>query len=189
METDASQQATAQLAHLVDHFVQHPTGRRTGRGAPVRSIENTAPLNIDAISHIDASVREIRDYMRTESPGTLEPLPADAAAVYDWCIRNTETDDDAARRRRDAIIYRQYLEHCILTGDVKVIRTHRCPDCGTVGLHWNPPFKKALCRNIRCKTPDGGLQMWSLARLATAHIEAHEKLAARATLNGSGVSR
>jgi hypothetical protein len=177
----AAAQAASQLTKLVQHFVELPAGRRTGRTAPVRSIENTAPLNIDTVSHIDASVREIRDYMHAESPGTLEPLPHTAAAVYDWCVRNTATDDDTAKRRRDTIIYRQYLEHATMTGDAQVVRRHRCPGCGTVGLHWRDAVQRAVCRNHNCRTPDGRASTWTLAHLAHEHIERQERLAARAT--------
>ncbi|MFE1949964.1 hypothetical protein ACFW9D_05780 [Streptomyces sp. NPDC059524] len=180
--TDSTaQQASAQLAHLARYFVELPTtGHTGGPTAPVRSIENTAPLNVDTVSHIADSVREIRDYMTRESPGTLEPLPAEAAAVYDWCLRNTEHDDRAARQRRDTIIYRQYLEHAILTGDKLVVRRHRCPGCGTVGLHWHSGLKAAVCRNRRC-TSDGRASTWSLAFLAHEHIQEQERLSVRAT--------
>lgn len=180
--TDSTaEQAAKQLAHLVDYFVELPTRAHTGgRTAPVRSIERTAPLNVDTISHIDATVREIRTFMAAESPDTIEPLPERAADVYDWMIRNTEFDDDTTRRRRDTLIYRQYLEHAVLTGNQNVVCRHRCPECRCVGLMWQSSFRKAVCSNMDCR-PDGQTSTWTLAHLAQEHIEAQEKLAARAT--------
>lgn len=181
--TDSTaEQAAKHLAHLVDYCIELPNRAHTGgRTAPVRSIERTAPLNVDTVSHIDATVREIRSFMAAESPDTIEPLPKDAADVYDWMIRNTEFDDDTTRRRRDILIYRQYLEHAVLTGDSKAVRRHPCPACGCVGVHWQHTLGKAVCRNRRCRTADQGLNTWTLAHLAQQHIEAQEKLTARAT--------
>lgn len=177
--TDTSTKAAAQLALLADYFVElHASSRGGGRRSPTRSIENTAPLNVDTLSHIHASVREIKEYVAIESPGTVEPLPRDAAGVYDWCVRNTEHDDEAVTRRREALMYRQYLEHTILAGDVKVVRRHRCPGCGTVGLHW---VGRVVCRNRRCRTPDGLAPTWSLSQLATQYIADQEKRRRRAT--------
>ena len=175
--TDASQKAAEQLAFLAEYFVDLPLARRR----PIRQIEDVAPCNVDTVSHIHASVREIADYMAVESPGTLEPLPASAPAVYDWLIRNTDTDDDAAKRRRDSLVYRQYLEHAIAAGDPTVVRRHPCPGCGCFGLHWRAPIGKAVCRNRTCRTPEGRAQVWSLAFLAHEYIESQEKRAARAT--------
>jgi len=178
-----AEQAAAQLAHLVDHFVELPRRSHTGaRTAPVRSIERTAPLNVDALSHIDATVREIRAFMATESPDTIEPLPKDAPAVYDWMIRNTEFDDATVQRRRDILVYRQYLEHAVLTGNANIVCRHLCPGCGCAGLLWHHRTGRALCSNGHCRTPDGRRSTWTLAYLAHRHIEGQEeRRAARAT--------
>ncbi|MFI8792615.1 hypothetical protein [Streptomyces sp. NPDC055105] len=178
--TDTSTKAAAQLALLVEYFVElRASSPGGGRRSPTRSIENTAPLNVATLSHIHASVREIREYVDIESPGTVEPLPKDPAGVYDWCIRNTEHDDEAVKRRRDTIIYRQYLEHAIEAGDDKVVRHHRCPGCGTVGLHWKSG--SAVCRKRDCLTPDGLRPKWTLAHLAAEYIADQEKRSRRAT--------
>ncbi|MFC9497686.1 hypothetical protein [Streptomyces sp. NPDC056982] len=180
--TDTSTKAAAQLALLVDYFVElRASSPGGGRRSPTRSIENTAPLNVATLSHIHASVREIKEYVDIESPGTMEPLPKDPAGVYDWCIRNTEHDDEAVKRRRDTLIYRQYLEHKILAGDVKIVRRHRCPGCGTVGLHWRASVGSAVCRNRNCRTPDGLASTWTLAHLAAENIADKEKRSRRAT--------
>jgi len=180
--TDTSIKAAAQMALLVDYFVElRASSPNGGRRSPTRSIENTAPLNVDTLSHIRASVREIKEYVDVESPGTVEPLPKDDAAVYDWCVRNTDWDDEALTRRRDALMYRQYLEHTILTGDAKIVRRHRCPGCGTLSLHWRRSAGSAVCRNRNCRTPDGLASTWTLAHLATAYITDQESRQRRAT--------
>lgn len=171
--------AAAQLAALGAFFREHPvTGPGDGRRSP-RTVP-AAPLDLGTVDHIQSTVVELAAHVRAHNPDA-GPLPDSAAAVYEWAREHTEHAEETVKRRHDVIVYRQHLEHAIRLGDTNVVRRHSCPGCGCVGLHWRPALGKAVCRNRRCTTRDGRASTWTLAHLAHQHIEAQEKLAARAT--------
>ncbi len=177
--TDTDQQAAAQLAALSRYFVEHPVTSRTSGARPTRTVAG-APLNLAVVDHIQASVHEVADHVRAHTPDA-GPLPAEAAAVYEWAREHTEHADETVKRRHDVMVYRQHLEHAIRLGDDRIVRKHPCPGCGCYGLHWHAPTSKAVCRNRRCRTPQGRAQVWNLSFLAHEYIESQEKRATCAT--------
>ncbi|MFM9373319.1 hypothetical protein [Streptomyces sp. Da 82-17] len=179
VEPDPASQAASQLRLLAQHFTQYPVTGRTGTRRATAATPGT-PLNLTVVDHIRASVAEVEQHTRAAAP-EAGPLPAEAAAVYEWCRSHTAHADETVRRRRDTLIYRQQLEHAIRLGDTTVVRRHRCPGCGTVGLHWRQAMQRAVCRNQRCRAADGGVSAWTLAHLAHEHIEAQEVRVRRAT--------
>ena len=102
--------------------------------------------------------------------------PTRAQDVYAWCVANTDHAGETTRLRRDTVIYRQYLEHALRTGDKTVIRRHRCPECRTWGLMWQAGRQLALCTNGDCVDTDGCSTTVTLARLAHEHIAGKKNL-------------
>jgi hypothetical protein len=172
--------AAARMALLEDFFLEQPVNSRPGNTRRATATTPSAPVNLGTVDHIRASVYELEQHTRAAAPDA-GPLPRRPSGVYDWCIEHTEHADERVQRRRDVLICKQELEHAIRLGETKVVRRHRCPGCGTVGLHWRQSIGRAVCRNRRCRTPDGLASTWSLSRLATAYIEDQEKRRRRAT--------
>lgn len=170
---DSTDTAAARLRHLHRYFREHPVtgpveGHSGSRSAP-------APLSLATLDHIRASVAEVVGTTRDINPAA-GPAPSRADAVYDWCHRNTEHAPDAAQQRLATVEYRQYLEHAVRAGDVKVVRPHRCPECRTFGLMWSPDMQRALCTNTECVDRDGFSTTVDLARLAYEHVAGRKKI-------------
>jgi len=155
--------AAKRLAELQQHFREHPALRLEDGHSGRRS--SSPPLRLATLDHIRACVQEVTDLCRDINP-TAGPLPQRVQDVYDWCRANTECCEADQRLRREAIIYRQSMEHAILTGDHTVVRPHRCPACRTFGLMWVVPVRRAVCTNLYCTRKDGRPNSFTLARLA-----------------------
>jgi hypothetical protein len=126
-------------------------------------------------------VQEVVQHTRTANP-EAGPAPSRADAVYDWCREHTQHSDETVRQRTATIEYRQYLEHAIQAGDVKVVRRHRCPSCGTVGLLWQRHTQRAVCVNRHCARRNSGVsRSWTLANLAYEYIASKKSLKECAT--------
>lgn len=170
---EAADTASARLRDILQHFREHPV---TG---PVEGHTTTrtpsAPLSLGTLDHIRACVSEVVQHTLDANPDA-GPAPSRADAVYDWARQHTAHTDDTVRTRSDVIEYRQYLEHAIRAGDVKVIRKHRCPKCRTWGLMWSREMNRALCTNTDCVTRDGFSRTWSLHKLAWEHIARRKNL-------------
>jgi hypothetical protein len=172
MSTTEDDTAAQLLAQLHQYFVQHPvTGEHTRRPPTTNP---TAPANLAVVDHITATVRELADFTRQANP-EAEQLPERVQDAYRWCVENTANSPQAIQQRRDTIVFRQRLEHAIAMGDDKVVRPIRCPQCRGLGLFWKAEYQLVVCTSSRCLTKDGLSNRWSLARLATAHIEAQQK--------------
>ncbi|MFD8777477.1 hypothetical protein [Streptomyces sp. NPDC059916] len=180
MGYDITTNAAARMALLEDYFLEQPVNARPGDTRRATATTPGTPVNLGVVDHIRRSVYDLEQHTRAAAPDA-GPLPAQAAAVYDWCMQHTEHAPETVQRRRDVLIYQQELEHAIRLGETKVVRRHRCPGCGTVGLHWRQSVGKAVCCNRRCRTPDGLASTWSLSRLATEYIADQEKRRRRAT--------
>lgn len=170
--------ATSRLRLLYENYREHP--RTTPTGPRARSTVPGTPLNLATVDHIAASVKEVADYTREVAPDA-DPLPEAVLDVYRWCVENTAHAPDIVQQRRDAIVYRQQLEHAIAMGDVDVIRPHRCPGCDTYSLFWQAARARALCTNRRCTARDGSSRTWTLAKLAYEHVTAQKSVRVRAT--------
>lgn len=176
---DTQDTAAARLKHLNEFFREHPvTGPSIGH-APSRSA--SAPLSLGTLSHVHASVREVIEHTMDVNPDAPMP-PSRADAVYDWSRKHTANAPEAERQRAETIEYRQYLEHAIRAGDVKVIRPHRCPECRCLGLMWQDDMQRALCTNSACVDGSGFSHTFTLSQLATEYIERQKNVRrARAT--------
>lgn len=179
MGTQQGDDTTAALMWELDRHHRRPV-----RKAPVEraspNVSHGIPMNLTVIAHIEKSVAELvattRDYVPTAT--TPPPDPADA---YDWCREQTDGLDSERVTVREAIIYRQGLEHSIALGDVKVIRRHTCPGCGCYGLLWRSHIQRAACLNIRCTDRNGLGRTWSLGAIARAHFNTQMMLNSHAT--------
>lgn len=159
---------------------EHTDAARSTPAQPSSHGRSSPPLNLGVIDHIGRSVAEIVQHTRALTPYT-GPVPAEAAAVYAWCREQTRGLDDERRAVREAVIYRQGLEHSIAMGDPDVVCPHPCPGCGCWGLQWRRPEQVAVCLNRRCTDSDGMASTWTLAALAHAHIQRQRNLHASAT--------
>ncbi|MFD9004474.1 hypothetical protein ACFV0T_26535 [Streptomyces sp. NPDC059582] len=175
------------LAELHGYFQQHPVTGPAGHsyiaaGSRPTMVHAPAPGNTNwgVIEHIGRTVGEVDQFTRKANPAATEP-PAHVAAVYEWCVENTQNAPEDVQQRRDALMYRQQLEHAIAMGDKDVVRPHRCPGCNTFGLVWDRRTLSVRCTNRRCLGEDGLSTTWTLARLAHEHVIAQKSLRVRAT--------
>lgn len=139
-----------------------------------------APVNLAIVHHIGRSVAEVEEYTRALAPDA-GPIPADPPRIYEWSRSNTPDLEPGKLAVREAMIYRQGLEHSIAMGDVKIVRPHPCPKCGCYGLFWQSTRQRAICVNGRCTDANGLAHAWSLARLARQHVAAQKMLKMNAT--------
>lgn len=169
------------LRLLAAEFTQHQK-RGPGDGRTPTATEAPAPIDLNIVDHIRAAVHEIEQHTRAADwARPAGPAPADAADVYAWAREHTAHLDQERQQAREAIIYRQGLEHAIAMGDTDAVRTHPCPECGCWGLYWRTAARRAVCVNRRCTDKDGVANTWTLARIAQQHITAKETTSQRAT--------
>ncbi|MEU0837155.1 hypothetical protein [Streptomyces sp. NPDC005969] len=179
MSTGADDTTAQRLRLLQAEFLVHPqTGPGDGRSS--RPTHAPAPVNLGVVDRIRAAVYEVEHHTRTAAP-TAGPAPAEAARVYDWARQHTSHLATEQQNAREAIIYRQGLEHAIAAGDTDVVRKHPCPQCGCVGLYWREAAQRAVCINHYCTDDNGVSNMWELKRLAHDHISRKSAVARRAT--------
>ena len=169
----AADTASGRLRHLHDYFLEHPVTGPVEGHTPTRTA--AAPLSLGTLSHIRASVAEVVQHTHETNPDA-GPAPTRADAVYDWARQHTEHADDTDRIHGEIIEYRQYLEHAVRAGDIKVVRRHPCPLCGTWGLMWVREHQRALCTNTDCTDRDGLSRMFPLHRLAFEHVIGRKNL-------------
>lgn len=171
---DDTTTAAGRLGALLTHLRQRPVTGPEGHsyiasGAHTAPVHSPALVDLDAVDHINASLREVIDYAHQAAPDG-EPPSERSQSVYQWVVDRTQDADEDVKRRRDTIIYRQSLEHAIAAGDIKAVRPHRCPACRTLGLMWRGGA--AVCTNGKCLTREGLSHRWTLARLAYEHVAA-----------------
>jgi hypothetical protein len=165
--------------HLLQEvFIQHPARGLQERGPA--AIPCPAPLSLGMIDHIVDSVSEVKARVKADGTQTL-PVPADVAGIYDWWRASTPDLDEDRTQVREAIIYRQGLEHAIQAGDRDIVCKHPCPGCGCWGLVWQSAQKRAACLNRDCVDKDGAGNTWPLKRLAYEHIAQSNILKVHAT--------
>ncbi|RSS35232.1 hypothetical protein [Streptomyces sp. WAC08241] len=160
-----------------------PSGtRRTGRRTATAT-EAQAPLNLELVDYMTQAVTEAVETtkeLRAGQPVTAPP-PADAEDVYRWMVEETANLDEERQKARDALIYRQGLEHAILMGDHKVVRPHPCRRCHTYGLHWDRDNEVVACLNEHCADNNGEPTTWTLEQVARHYINRRTRAAVRAT--------
>ena len=96
---------------------------------PSRPAHSNAPLNLGILDHIVRTRAEVEQHVRTEVPGA-GPLPPEEEAIYAWAREMTAHLEPQRQQARDAVIYRQSLEHAVAMGNHDVVRPHPCPACG-----------------------------------------------------------
>lgn len=180
MGTTDTNDAADRLRTLQGHIWRYPTSSVTKLPRSGGPTHPEAPLDLDIIDHITASVREVRAAALADNPDA-GPLPADAARAYDWWRASTPDLHGERLLARETVIYRQGLEHAIEAGDTKVVRKHPCPACGCWGLFWQRPEKRAVCANRECVDEDGLARTWELKHLAYEHTTRQKMLKANAT--------
>jgi hypothetical protein len=171
---------TAQRLRLLKAEFTQPTRSGPGDGRSSRLTESPALVNLGVVDRIRAAVYEVETHTRAAAP-EAGPFTGEATRVYDWARAFTADLEPERQQAREAIIYRQGLEHALAMGDTTVIRKHPCPECGCWGLYWRAAAGRAVCVNHYCTDNDGLANTWSLARLARQYIAAKETVSRRAT--------
>ncbi|MFF2411819.1 hypothetical protein [Streptomyces sp. NPDC058092] len=137
-------------------------------------------MNLGVVDRIRAAVYEVEHHTRTITPDAGQ-YTGEESRVYDWARQHTAHLKTEQQNAREAIIYRQGLEHAIAAGDTTVVRKHPCPQCGCWGLYWREAAQRAVCVNHYCVDDDGVSHMWELKRLAHDHIARKSAVARCAT--------
>ncbi|MFD7615723.1 hypothetical protein [Streptomyces sp. NPDC059802] len=172
MSSGADDTTAQRLRLLQAEFTEHPrTGPGDGRSS--RPAHAPAPINLGVVDRIRAAVYEVETHTRTAAPNA-GPFTGEEARVYDWSRQHTAHLATEQQQAREAIIFRQGLEHAIAAGDTTVVRRHPCPECGCWGLYWRAAAQRAVCVNHYCVDDNGLSRTWSLSRLAQQHIAAKE---------------
>ncbi|MFC7794570.1 hypothetical protein [Streptomyces cinereoruber] len=174
--------AAGRLRILRNEFLASGGGStHPGRTATVT--EASTPIRLGVYDYMKQAVDEVvatTGQLRAGEPPTAQP-PAEATDIYRWMVEETAHLDVTRQLAREALIYRQGLEHAILMGDHKAVRPHPCPACATWGLQWDDDNQVVACLNRRCTTTDGEPTTWTLREIARAHIDRKNHVAARAT--------
>ncbi|MFF1916186.1 hypothetical protein ACFVYE_32285 [Streptomyces sp. NPDC058239] len=179
MGTGADNTTAQRLRLLQQEFVQ-PARSGPGDGRSSRPTHAPAPVDLGVLDRIRAAVHEVEHHTRTAAPDA-GPFTGPAERVYDYCRQHTAHLEAEQQNAREAIIYRQGLEHAIAAGDTSVVRKHPCPQCGCVGMYWQDKTRRALCVNHYCTDNDGVSNTWELKRLAQEYIARKSAVARRAT--------
>lgn len=173
---------TNRLRLLQAEFTQHqrrgpePTGRTATRA------EAPAPIDLGILDYMAAAAAEVEQHTRAADwSRSAGPVPEDISRVYEWAREHTAHLDPERQQAREALIYRQGLEHAIAMGDTAVVSKHPCPECGCWGLIWREETGKAACVNHYCVDSQGLSHAWTLKRLAREHVAAKSAVTSRAT--------
>lgn len=174
--TDAGNRLRLIRQHFLAPGTGGPTAERTARAT-----EPAAAMRLAIYDHMRDTVDEATSLAAELCDGTRpnQPRPAATEDVYQWLVNQTAHLDEARQRARDAVIYRQNLQHAILMGDIDVVRPHPCPGCATWGLMWDGDTVR--CTNQHCADDDGRPTTWTLAQIAERHVERKTRRALRAT--------
>jgi hypothetical protein len=181
MSSGDTLKAAERLRLLQAEFLVPGAGPRAERVS--KTTEPAAPIRLAVYDHMSKSAAEVIALAKSMRDGQdlFTQPPAQAADTYQWLVEETDHLDALRQQERDAVIYRQSLEHAIVMGDLLAIRPHPCPDCATWGLVWNRCEETVVCLNHRCADDDGRLTTWTLAQIAENHIARRNNRAARAT--------
>lgn len=173
----------AERLRLIDKYFLAPGGGGPRAERTARATEPAAALRLDVYDHLRGSVDEAAELAKSLCDGAepYEPRPAKLEDTYQWLVEETSHLDQRRQMARDAVIYRQGLQHAILMGDADIICRHPCPDCVTWGLVWDRHREQVVCRNHHCADDDGRPTTWTLKQLAEDHIARKNHLVARAT--------
>ncbi|MFF2731735.1 hypothetical protein ACFVS9_27990 [Streptomyces sp. NPDC058008] len=168
------------LRLLAAEFTQHQRRSPDPTGRTATQAEPPAPINLGTLDYMRAAVAEVEQHTRAADPAA-GPYRGSVDRVYEWARERTADLDEERQQAREALIYRQGLEHAIAMGDTAVIRKHPCPQCRCFGLYWRDESGKASCVNHYCVDDDGVSHSWTLQQLAHHYIASKSALSVRAT--------
>ncbi|MFF4338158.1 hypothetical protein [[Kitasatospora] papulosa] len=151
-----------------------PTGRTATRA------EAPAPIDLGTLDYMAAVVTEVVKHTQAAAPD-VAPYAGPLPGLYDWAREHTADLDEDRQQAREAMIYRQGLEHAIAMGDTTEVCKHPCPACGCWGLQWGEDEQKAVCTQHYCQDDEGLTHRWELKRLAYEYVAAKSALRSRAT--------
>jgi hypothetical protein len=173
----------AERLRLIHQHFLAPGGGGPRAERTARATEPAAAIRLDVYDHLRDAANEVTALVKSlcDDADPYEPPPARVEDTYRWCIAETDHLDEQRQRNRDAVIYKQGLQHAILMGDAKVIRRHPCPECATWGLTWDRHRETVVCLNRYCSDDDGQSTTWTLAQIAEKHIARQPVRAACAT--------
>ncbi|MFD8469032.1 hypothetical protein ACFV10_28490 [Streptomyces cyaneofuscatus] len=171
---------TAQKLRLLQaEFTQYErTGPGDGRTAT--RVEAPSPINLGVLDYLATATTEVMEHTRALAPDA-EPFAGPLPGLYEWSRQQTANLDAERQAAREALIYRQGLEHALEMGDTTVIRKHPCPGCGCWGLIWRPAVQRAVCPSRYCVDADGLSRTWELKTLAHHHVACQLGLKSSAT--------
>lgn len=156
------------LRLLQAEFTQHQR-RGPGDGRTGTRVEAPSLINLGVLDYITAATTEVMEHTRAAVPDA-EPYAGPLPGLYEWSRQQTADLDEERQAAREALFYRQELEHALEMGDTTGVRKHPCPGCGCWGLMWRPAVQRAACINRYCLDDDGLSRSWQLATLAHHHI-------------------
>ncbi|MEV6165773.1 hypothetical protein AB0L71_28440 [Streptomyces sp. NPDC052052] len=171
---------TAQRLRLLQREFVQPGSRGPGDGRTATQVHAPAPLNIGIVDRIRAAVYEVETHTRASAPEAGR-FTGEAERVYDWARQHTAHLEPERQAVREALIYRQGLEHAIAAGDTDVVTRHPCPGCGCWGMYWDRNEGEAFCVNRYCVDDAGLSRTWSLAHIAQQHVARLKSLKSQAT--------
>ncbi|MFF6903473.1 hypothetical protein [Streptomyces hydrogenans] len=174
--------AGERLRLIQDYFLA-PGGGAPRAERTARATEPAAAIRLDVYDHMMQTVQEVTDLaqeLRADDAPCVPPAHQ-RRDVYEWLVEKTDHLSPARQQARDALIYRQGLEHALVMGEANVIRRHPCPACTTWGLMWDRSAEEARCTNLRCADDEGQAATWTLAQIAEHHVARRNSCAARAT--------
>lgn len=176
--------AAARLHELSTYFRQHPVAGPAGHSyissePRATSVAPTLPFNASVTDHITSCVREVAEHTRAANPDA-GPLPQRVQDAYAWMHASLEHAPERDRLRAEVLEYRQWLEHCLHTGDHETVRRQvppqPCPECRCWGLMWSREMGLVVCTNPACFDREGFSTKLSLARFAHLRVAAEQKL-------------
>jgi hypothetical protein len=167
------------LRLLQAEFTQHQRRGPDPTGRTATQAEAQAPIDLGVVDRIRAAVYEVETHTRAAAPDA-GPYRGTAERVYEWAREHTADLDEERQQAREALIYRQGMEHAITAGDTSVVCKHPCPACGCWGLQWAQE-QRAVCTNHYCQDSNGLTYRWELKRLAHEYVAAKSALRSRAT--------
>lgn len=177
---DSTTAATAarRMRTLHDDYLTRTRPGSIVRAPRSREVDAPAPIDLDILDYVESCVQEAKELTYRVAPDA-GPAPRDAHEIPQWAVEATATAGPYERQARDALLYKQGLEHAFLMGETWRIRRHPCPRCGRWGLFVTAG--RIVCAHTRCTGEDGLASTWTLAQIARAYVANSSSSQASAT--------
>ena len=180
---DQESAAAAGMRHLREELTAMRP-RVIGNQPRATRVHGQAPCDIDLLDHLTATRADLIETTRlllageTVSPPTPIPAPPVDEGIFQWAADATAHLAHEKQQVREAIAYSKVLEQKVLTGDRRVVRTHRCPACRCFSLLWKHDLERAVCIQDECRDELGRASQWELRQLAHHHVTSRPRRAA-----------